>query len=56
MVPPSAQRRMAQRAGAAITEIDSSHAVMMSHPKDVAAFIAAAIAASSDSPMQEAGQ
>lgn len=42
MVPPSAQRRMAKRAGAAITEVDSSHAVMMSHPQDVAAFIAAA--------------
>ncbi|MBY5918573.1 alpha/beta hydrolase [Rhizobium leguminosarum bv. viciae] len=43
MVPPSAQRRMAQRAAAAITEIDSSHAVMMSHPQDVAEFIAAAV-------------
>ncbi|MBY5916495.1 alpha/beta hydrolase [Rhizobium leguminosarum] len=42
MVPPSAQRRMARRAAATITEIDSSHAVMMSHPRDVAAFIAAA--------------
>lgn len=42
MVPPSAQRRMAKRAGAAITEIDSSHAAMISHPQDVAAFIAAA--------------
>ncbi|RWY66754.1 alpha/beta hydrolase [Rhizobium sp. WSM1325] len=42
MVPPSAQRRMARRAAAAITEIDSSHAVMMSHPQDVAGFIAAA--------------
>jgi pimeloyl-ACP methyl ester carboxylesterase len=47
MVPPSAQRRMAQRAGAAITEIDGSHAVMMSHPKDVVAFIAAASATAS---------
>jgi pimeloyl-ACP methyl ester carboxylesterase len=45
MVPPSAQRRMAQHAGAAITEIDSSHAVMLSHPQDVAAFIAAAASA-----------
>lgn len=45
MVPPSAQRRMAQRAGAAIDEIDSSHAVMMSHPHDVAAFIVAAASA-----------
>jgi len=44
MVPASAQRRMAERAGAAVTEIDSRHAVMMSHPKDVAAFIAAAAA------------
>lgn len=42
MVPPSAQRRMARRAAAAITEIDSSHAAMMSHPQEVAAFIAAA--------------
>ena len=46
MVPPSAQRRMAKRAGAEVTEIDSSHAVMMSHPRDVAAFIAAAAAVS----------
>lgn len=42
MIPPTAQRRMAQRAGATITEIDSSHAVMMSHPQEVAAFITAA--------------
>lgn len=42
MVPPSAQRRMAERAGATITEIDSSHAAMMSHPRDVVAFIATA--------------
>ncbi|PHQ63654.1 MAG: alpha/beta hydrolase [Sphingobium sp.] len=44
MVPPSAQRRMARRAGAALTEIDSSHAAMMSHPTKVADFIAAAAA------------
>lgn len=54
MVPPSAQRRMAQRAGAAITEVNSSHAVMMSHPQDVAAFIAAA--ASGEMPTQGDGQ
>ncbi len=53
MVPPSAQRRMAVRAGAAITEIESSHAVMMSHPKQVAAFIAAA---SATTPTQGDGQ
>lgn len=45
MVPPTAQRRMAQRAEAVITEIDSSHAAMMSHAQDVAAFIAAAASA-----------
>lgn len=50
MVPPSAQRRMAARAGAAITEIDCSHAVMMSHPQEVAAFIA--VAASASTPTQ----
>lgn len=42
MVPPSAQRRMAERAGARLAAIDSSHAVMLSHPHEVAAFISAA--------------
>jgi len=56
MVPPSAQRRMARRAGAAITEINSSHAVMMSHPQDVAAFIAEAAAVSTLRPTQEGVQ
>lgn len=45
MVPPSAQRRMAQRARATLTEINSSHAVMMAHPQAVADFIVAASAA-----------
>ena len=39
MIPPSIQRTMAKRAGGKTVEIDSSHAVMLSHPKDVAAFI-----------------
>lgn len=42
MIPPSAQRVMATRAGGRVTEIRSSHAVMLSHPQDVAAFIEAA--------------
>lgn len=42
MIPPSAQRRMAKRAGAQTVEIRSSHAVMLSHPGDVAAFIESA--------------
>jgi len=40
MIPPSQQRSMAGRAGAKVVEINSSHAVMLSHPKEVAAFIA----------------
>lgn len=39
MIPPSAQQRMARWAGARIGEIDSSHAVMLSRPAEVAAFI-----------------
>ena len=42
MVPPTAQRSMARRSGATITEIRSSHAVMMSHPDEVAMLIEAA--------------
>ncbi|MET0314279.1 MAG: alpha/beta hydrolase [Hansschlegelia sp.] len=39
MVPPTAQRAMARLAGATIKEVKSSHAVMLSHPDVVAAFI-----------------
>lgn len=39
MIPPSAQRRMAERMGARLVEIDSSHAVMLAHPEKVATFI-----------------
>lgn len=42
MIPPSAQRAMAKRSGARTIEIDSSHAVMLSHPEAVAAFIKSA--------------
>ncbi|KAB7644399.1 alpha/beta fold hydrolase [Polymorphobacter fuscus] len=44
MVPPSAQRNMANRAGARVSEIDSGHAVMLSHPREVTDFIVAAAA------------
>lgn len=40
MVPPSTQRWMATRAKATLVEIQSSHAVMLSHPDQVAARIA----------------
>jgi hypothetical protein len=39
MIPPTFQRGFAKRAGSVTTEIDSSHAVMLSHAKEVAAFI-----------------
>ncbi|MEU5755128.1 alpha/beta hydrolase [Streptomyces sp. NPDC047829] len=45
VIPPAAQRFMAERAGSRVTEIRSSHAVMMSHPGATAAVIRAADAA-----------
>jgi pimeloyl-ACP methyl ester carboxylesterase len=39
MISPSAQRAMAQRAGATTGEVAASHAVYMSQPRAVAAFI-----------------
>jgi pimeloyl-ACP methyl ester carboxylesterase len=34
IIPPDIQRRMAERAGATITEVAASHVSMMSHPQD----------------------
>jgi pimeloyl-ACP methyl ester carboxylesterase len=39
MIPPSAQRAMAQRAGATTVDVAASHAVYMSQPTAVAALI-----------------
>lgn len=39
MIPPAAQRTMAQRAGATTVEVAASHAVYMSRPDTVAALI-----------------
>ena len=44
MIPPSTQRFMALRARAKLVELSSSHAAMLSHPKEVAAFIESAAA------------
>ncbi|OHC97653.1 MAG: hydrolase [Sphingomonadales bacterium GWF1_63_6] len=49
MIPPSAQRHMASRAGASVLEIASSHAIMLSHPVEVADFIEAAARSASPS-------
>jgi hypothetical protein len=45
MIPPPAQRAMAERAGATVTETPGSHAVYVSDPAAVAAVIAQAAAA-----------
>jgi pimeloyl-ACP methyl ester carboxylesterase len=39
MIPPPAQRQMATRAGATITEVAGSHAIYVSKPETVAALI-----------------
>jgi len=39
MIPPPAQRSMSRRAGATVTEVAGSHAVYVSQPESVAAFI-----------------
>jgi hypothetical protein len=35
MIPPPAQRQMAKRAGATVTEIKGSHAIYVSQPQAV---------------------
>lgn len=39
IIPPEAERAMAERAGSTITAINSSHVAMMSHPRAVARLI-----------------
>jgi len=39
IIPPEAERAMAERAGSTVVEIDSSHVVMMSHPSAVTKLI-----------------
>jgi pimeloyl-ACP methyl ester carboxylesterase len=42
MIPPPAQRQMAQRAGAVVREVPGSHAIYVSQPQAVASLIAEA--------------
>jgi pimeloyl-ACP methyl ester carboxylesterase len=39
MIPPAAQRLMAQRAGAKVVESAGSHAIYVARPEEVAAII-----------------
>ena len=43
MIPPPAQRMMAERAGATVTEVPSSHSVFLSQPEAVAGVIRTAL-------------
>ena len=45
MIPPPAQRMMAQRAKAQVTELPGSHAVYVSKPAEIAEFIRQAASA-----------
>jgi pimeloyl-ACP methyl ester carboxylesterase len=42
MIPPAAQRAMAQRAGSTVAEVAASHAVYVSQPQEVARLVATA--------------
>jgi hypothetical protein len=46
MIPPQAQRAMAQRAGSTVTEVAASHSVFLSQPAVVADLIKQATAGS----------
>ena len=48
MIPPPAQRQMAERAGAKVIETTGSHAVYVSRPAEVARLIAQAASAPAD--------
>ena len=45
MIPPAAQRQMAERAGATVREVEGSHAVYVSQPQAVADLIHTAVEA-----------
>ena len=43
VIPPDAERQFAQRMGATVVELDSSHVVMVSHPDEIADLIETAV-------------
>jgi len=53
MIPPPAQRQMAQRAGAQIVETAGSHSVYVSHPAEVAQLIAQAASSVAQSAVRQ---
>jgi pimeloyl-ACP methyl ester carboxylesterase len=51
MIPPPAQRFMAERAGASVAEVAASHSVFLSQPAAVAGLIQAALEATVSIPV-----
>ena len=45
VIPPGAERVMAERAGATTIEVESSHVAMISHPDEVTSLVRDAVAA-----------
>jgi hypothetical protein len=45
VIPPDAERLFAQRMGATVVELASSHVVMVSHPEETADLIETAVQA-----------
>jgi pimeloyl-ACP methyl ester carboxylesterase len=43
VIPPDAERLFAQRMGATVVELDSSHVAMVSHPEEIAGLIETAV-------------
>ena len=43
VIPPDAERQFAQRMGATVVEVDSSHVVLVSHPQEIADLIETAV-------------
>jgi pimeloyl-ACP methyl ester carboxylesterase len=43
MIPPAAQRSMAERAGSTVVEVPASHSIFLSHPEAVAGLIQTAL-------------
>jgi len=55
MIPPPAQRSMAERAGATVVEIAGSHGIYISKPEPVAALVQQAASAASATSRSRAG-
>jgi pimeloyl-ACP methyl ester carboxylesterase len=53
MIPPPAQRQMAQRAGALVSEVPGSHSVYVSRPAEVARVIGEAASTIAEAAVEQ---